>query len=83
MPQFLWRKRKLLTGCASAPPATQNVEVPVDVPCVKDVLVRPAFEFDKFPATASDGDEVLALARDWPRGRVYELKVAAVISGCN
>jgi hypothetical protein len=32
----------LLVGCASAPPATQTIEVPVYVPCVKEVPARPA-----------------------------------------
>lgn len=57
----------LLAGCASAPPATQIVEVPVYVPCVKDVPSAPAYEFDKLPLDAADGEKVVALARDWAR----------------
>ena len=72
----------LLAGCGTAPPATQQVDVPVAVPCVKTVLARPAFEFDQLLPTASDGDKILALARDWPRGRAYEGKLEAVIAGC-
>jgi hypothetical protein len=72
----------LLAGCAGAPPATQIVEVPVYVPCVREVLGRPAFEFDKLPADASDGEKILALARDWPRGREYEGKLEAMMAGC-
>ena len=58
-------------GCASAPPAPpQIVEKPVYVPCVTGApIVRPEFEFSKLGAAASDGDKILALARDWPRGR--------------
>ena len=62
----------LLAGCGTAPPATQIVEVPVYAPCVKDVPVSPVYEFDKLPLDAPAGDKVLALARDWLRGRKYE-----------
>lgn len=72
----------ILVGCGAAPPATHRVEVPVYVPCVKDRPQRPAFEFDKLPAEASDGRKVMALARDWPRGRKYEAQLEAAIAGC-
>ena len=72
----------LLAGCASAPPAPVRVEVPVMVPCIGEVPERPAYEFEKLPSTATDGEIVLALARDWPRGRKYEVELEAVIAGC-
>lgn len=73
----------LLAGCASVPqPATQTVEVPVYVPCIAERPQRPAFEFDRLPADASDGRKILALARDWVRAREYELKLQAVVAGC-
>jgi hypothetical protein len=73
----------LLAGCASAPrPVTQTVDVPVYVPCVRAAPLRPEFEFDKLPLAAPDGEKVLALARDWPRGRKYEGELEAVIAGC-
>ena len=72
----------LLAGCGAAPPITQQVDVPVYVPCVKAVPARPEFEFSKLPLDATDGEKVLALARDWPRGRVYEGKLEAAIAGC-
>lgn len=72
----------LLAGCGTAPPATQTVEVPVYVSCVKERPQRPAYEFDKLPADASDGRKVMALARDWARARVYELQLEAVVAGC-
>ena len=72
----------LLAGCGSAPLAPQRVEVPVFTPCVKTVPQRPFYEFDKLPSTATDGEIVLALARDWPRGRKYEVELEAVIAGC-
>lgn len=72
----------LLAGCGTAPPATQIVEVPVHVPCVKDVPVRPEYEFEKMSLTESNGSKVLALARDWARGREYEGSLEAALAGC-
>lgn len=72
----------LLAGCGTAPPATQIVNVPTYVPCVMEVPGRPVFEFDKLPLDATDGEKVLALARDWPRARAYEGKLEAAIAGC-
>lgn len=70
-------------GCASALPTPVRVEVPVIVPCVGEVPQRPAYEFDKLLATATDGEIILALARDWARGRKYEAELEAVITGCD
>lgn len=71
-----------VAGCGSAPPAPQIVNVPTYTPCVKDVPARPEFEFGKLGLDAADGDKVLALARDWPRGRKYEGELEAAIAGC-
>ena len=72
----------LLAGCATRAPTTREVKVPVSVPCVGNVPVAPVYEFDKLTSTASDGEKVLALARDWPRGRKYEGELEAVVAGC-
>ena len=72
----------LLAGCGTAPPAPQTVYVSVHTPCVKDVPVAPAYEFDKLPLGAPAGEKVLALARDWPIGRKYEGKLEAALAGC-
>ncbi|WP_426076530.1 hypothetical protein [Janthinobacterium sp. PSPC3-1] len=72
----------LLTGCASAPPAPLRVEIPVFTPCVKVQIPRPTYEFDKLPPTATDGEIILALARDWLLGRGYEGELKATIEGC-
>ena len=72
----------LLAGCTSAPPAPQRVEVPVFMPCVKSVPRRPVYEFDQLAPAATDGEIVLALARDWPRGRKYEGDLESAIAGC-
>lgn len=73
----------LLSGCASTPaPAVQEVAIPVMVPCVKDVPVRPQYEFELLSRTASDGEKVLALARDYLKMLPYEQRLRAVIDGC-
>lgn len=71
-----------LAGCASAPPVPVEVRVPVYVPCVPSVPARPTYEFGRLPASASAGEKVLTLARDWLRGRKYEAELEAVIAGC-
>lgn len=72
------------TGCAGTRPAPVEVKVPVYVPCVKpeEVPARPAYEFDQLSLDATDGAKVLALARDWPRGRAYENSLEIIIEGC-
>lgn len=72
----------LAAGCGTAPPATQQVNIPVFTPCVKTEIPKPVYEFNKLPADAADGAKVLALAKDWPRGRKYEGQLEAVIAGC-
>jgi len=72
----------LLAGCANVPPAPVRVEVPVMVPCVGEVPAHPAYDFDKLPVTATDGEVILALARDWLRGRAHEAALEAIIAGC-
>ena len=71
----------LLAGCASAPPAPVRVEIPVFTPCVKSVPQRPAYEFNRLTLPAPDGEMVLALARDWSRGRKYEMELEVIIAG--
>lgn len=77
-----WLIVLVLAGCGSAPRALQRVEVPVSTPCIQSVPQRPVYEFDQLAPVASDGEIVLALARDWPRGRKYEAEMEAVIAGC-
>ena len=77
-----WMLVLMLAGCGSAPRAPQRVEVPVFTLCVKSVPQRPAYEFAQLALAATDGEIVLALARDWPRGRKYEVELEAVITGC-
>lgn len=70
----------ILAGCASAP-ATVEVKVPVYVACAKAVP-RPAFEFPALPADASDGQKVVAMARDTLLHFKYEGHLEAALAGC-
>ena len=72
----------LLAGCATLPPAPVRVEVPVMVPCIGAVPVRPTYDFDKLPPTATDGEVILALARDWAGSRPYEIALEALVASC-
>lgn len=72
----------LLAGCGSAPPSTQIVKVPVHTSCVGTMPAKPQYEFSSLTQAATDGDKILALARDWPRGRAYELELEALVEGC-
>lgn len=75
----------LLASCSSMPaPATRRVDVPVAVSCVKasGVPKRPEYDVEKLVPSSSDGDKVLAFARDWPVGRKYEDLLEAAIAGC-
>lgn len=74
-----WLLVLLLVGCASKP---LEVKIPVYVPCVKDKPARPAYETEKLTAASSDGEKVLALARDKPTHLKYEGQLEAVIAGC-
>ena len=71
----------LLVGCVTAP-VTQEVRVPVYVSCVTAVPARPEFEARSLGPDASDGEKVLAIARDVPRHFKYEGQLEAVIAGC-
>lgn len=71
-----------LAGCANAPSVPQVVQVPVYTSCVAAVPAKPKFEFGSLAKIATDGDKILALARDWPLGRAYELQLEAIIEGC-
>ena len=77
-----WMLALVLTGCGSAPLQPQRVEVPVFTPCVKWMPQRPAYEFDQLAPAATDGEIVLALARDWAHGRRYEGALEALLEGC-
>ncbi len=71
-----------MAACIGSGRLRQRPEVPVFTPCVKTMPKPPAYEFDKLEPTATDGEIVLALARDWPRSRKYEAELEALVAGC-
>ncbi|WP_229413750.1 hypothetical protein [Massilia violaceinigra] len=52
------------------------------VKCVSAAPARPTFAIQKLLPDASDGEKVLALARDLPVHLKYEAQLEAVIAGC-
>ncbi|MFC0134294.1 hypothetical protein CR105_27035 [Massilia eurypsychrophila] len=77
-----WLILLMLAGCATKS-VTQEVKVPVYAACVKDKLTRPVYETEKLKPESSDGEKVLALARDKPTHLKYEGQLEAVIAGCS
>lgn len=72
----------MLVACAGPAPITQEVKIPVFTPCVKVVPTRPAFESLALPGDASNGDKVMALARDTLQHFRYEGQLEAALAGC-
>jgi hypothetical protein len=70
-----------LGGCATAP-VTQKVDVPVYVDCVKEVPTRPDYLTTHLTAQSTDGEKLVALAKDWAYSRIYEASLEAVVEGC-
>src|SRR5882762_8880692 len=70
-----------LSACATDT-RIQRVEVPVILPCVKSVPVKPDFETAHLLKASNEGEKFLALARDYVRGRIYEGGLEAVVAGC-
>lgn len=75
-----WLLVLMLVGCASKS-ITQEVKIPVYVACVKDKPKRPTYETEKLTAASSDGEKILALARDKPKHLKYEGQLEALIAG--
>lgn len=76
-----WVLFLLLAGCASKP-ITQEVKIPVYVPCLLAMPIKPTFEAQTLGPGASDGEKVLALARDTPLHFKYEGLLEAALAGC-
>lgn len=73
----------LLVGCASGPPPLPaEVRVPIAVPCLSEVPVRPDLLLDGALAALDDYRLVLELARDRRRRQGYIAELEAVVAGC-
>ncbi|CUI09849.1 hypothetical protein BN2497_14475 [Janthinobacterium sp. CG23_2] len=72
----------MLAACAGPAPVVQEVKVPVYRSCVTAAPARPTFATRGLAPDASDGEKVLALARDLPLHLKYEAQLEATIAGC-
>lgn len=71
-----------LVGCSTARPAIQTVRVPVRTPCIGALPPRPLFATQTLMPGASDGEKVLAIARDLPVHLKYESALEAALAAC-
>ncbi|HEX8615680.1 MAG TPA: hypothetical protein VF800_30730 [Telluria sp.] len=71
----------LLTACGAAP-VVQEVKIPVYRSCVTAAPAKPTFATRTLAPDASNGEKILALARDLPVHLKYEAQLEAVIAGC-
>ncbi|NHZ83785.1 hypothetical protein F2P44_31630 [Massilia sp. CCM 8695] len=71
----------LLTACGAAP-VVQEVKVPVYRSCVAAQPAKPEFGVRTLAPDASDGEKVLAIARDIPLHLKYEAALEAIVAGC-
>ncbi|MCY0910823.1 hypothetical protein [Massilia antarctica] len=72
----------MLAACAGPAPVVQEVKVPVYRSCVTGAPERPTFAVRGLAPDSSDGEKILALARDLPVHLKYEGQLEAVIAGC-
>ncbi|CUI07890.1 hypothetical protein [Massilia antarctica] len=72
----------LLAACAGPAPVVQEAKIPVYRACVAGTPERPTFAVRGLVPDASDGEKVLALARDLPLHLKYEAQLEATIAGC-
>lgn len=72
----------LLAGCLHTPTVPDVVRVPVRVPCITSVPVRPALAADAELAALDDYALVISLARDRRLRQGYEAELEAALEGC-
>ncbi|NHZ78831.1 hypothetical protein F2P44_05990 [Massilia sp. CCM 8695] len=71
-----------LAGCGTATQAMHTVRVPVRSPCIVALPARPLFATQTLMPDASDGEKVLAIARDLPLHLKYESALEAAMVAC-
>lgn len=72
----------MLGGCSATMPKTQIVEVPVPVPCIKDMPPKPPLVTNGELAAMNDYQLPLALFRDREQRQGYEEKLEALMELC-
>ncbi|CUI05279.1 hypothetical protein [Massilia antarctica] len=71
-----------LAGCGTGTQAIRTVRVPVRSPCIGALPARPLFATQTLMPDASDGEKVLAIARDLPLHLKYEGVLEAALAAC-
>lgn len=70
----------LLSGCMHT--QVREVRIPIPVPCVTEIPVRPALTFEKLPKEAPVFPQVQALLVDRERMGSYEKSLEALLEAC-
>lgn len=77
----------VLAGCAGQvaeppEPAVVRVEVPVQVPCRTERVLRPAFAVDALPVGADIGEQMRALRAERLQRKGYEARLEGAVAAC-
>lgn len=75
-----------LTGCASSQPAikvvTQEVKVPIAVPCKEEIPIEPVYCFSKLDESADIFEKTKCLLSDRAKSIGYEIELVAKLKAC-
>lgn len=75
-----------LTGCASTDPVvtvvTQEVKVPIAVPCKEELPIKPDYCFPKLLETADILEKTKCLLSDRLKSIGYEIELVAKLKAC-
>lgn len=71
-----------LTGCGASMPTTQEVRVPVRVPCKVEAPNKPAFVVDGLPIGAPIDEQMKALRAERHQRKAYERELEAAVRSC-
>ena len=72
----------LLAGCASAPPKTVEVRVPVSVPCKAPTVQAPDWALNHVAPGAGLFVQVQDLITELEQRRAYEAELEAAVKSC-
>lgn len=75
----------LLCGCGTQPKKPITVEVPVVIPCLKEIPKRPEMKFDSLPPPKNEAEaaeQIRVLWKDREAANQYGIEWEAAASGC-
>lgn len=72
----------LMAGCASAPPRTVEVRVPVSVPCKAPAVEAPDWSLNHVAPGAGLFAQVQAMIAELEQRRAYEAELEAAARAC-